>query len=72
MSIEPAGADGSADAARRALLRAALGAVVSGTAGCASPTAAPAPWESRLRGESLVLLGEVHDNAQQHRLRTAV
>ncbi|HSB23293.1 MAG TPA: ChaN family lipoprotein [Burkholderiaceae bacterium] len=72
MSIEPAGADGSADAGRRALLRAAAGAVVGSLAGCASSIASPAPWESRLRGQALALLGEVHDNAQQHRLRTDV
>lgn len=26
-------------------------------------------WEQRLQGDAVVLLGEVHDNAQQHRLR---
>jgi uncharacterized iron-regulated protein len=37
-------------------------------AACA--TAAPVqPWESRLAGNAIVLLGEVHDNAAQHRLR---
>ena len=29
-------------------------------------------WEDRLRGNAVVLLGEVHDNAGQHRLRLAV
>jgi uncharacterized iron-regulated protein len=29
-------------------------------------------WEDRLRGNAVVLLGEVHDNAEQHRLRLAV
>ncbi|HEY2188242.1 MAG TPA: ChaN family lipoprotein [Caldimonas sp.] len=29
-------------------------------------------WESRLHGDGVVLLGEVHDNAGQHRLRLAV
>jgi uncharacterized iron-regulated protein len=28
-----------------------------------------APWEPRLSGDAIVLLGEVHDNAEQHRLR---
>jgi uncharacterized iron-regulated protein len=28
-------------------------------------------WDRRLRGDALVLLGEVHDNAQQHQLRLA-
>jgi len=31
-----------------------------------------AGWEERLRGDAIVLLGEVHDNAEQHRLRLAV
>ena len=38
----------------------------------AAASAAPAPlqpWESHLRGNAIVLLGEVHDNAAQHRLR---
>ena len=29
-------------------------------------------WESRLRGDSIVLLGEIHDNAEHHRLRLDV
>jgi uncharacterized iron-regulated protein len=29
----------------------------------------PQPWEARLSGDAIVLLGEVHDNAAQHRLR---
>lgn len=29
------------------------------------------PWEARLSGDAIVLLGEVHDNAEQHRLRLA-
>ena len=28
-------------------------------------------WDDRLRGDAVVLLGEVHDNAQQHQLRLA-
>jgi uncharacterized iron-regulated protein len=39
-----------------------------GPAGCATVPMA-AGWESRLRGDSVALLGEVHDNAAQHRLR---
>ena len=40
---------------------------------CACTTVVPsAGWESRLRGDAVVLLGEVHDNAEQHRLRLAV
>jgi uncharacterized iron-regulated protein len=37
-------------------------------AACASGPR-PVPWEQRLRGDAIVLLGEVHDNAEQHRLR---
>lgn len=38
---------------------------------CASPPR-PEPWEERLSGAAIVLLGEVHDNAEQHRLRLAL
>jgi len=36
---------------------------------CATPGSAD--WNQRLRGDAIVLLGEVHDNANQHRLRLA-
>ncbi len=53
---------------RFALAAAALALFVS-----ACTTSAPgAGWEGRLRGDAVVLLGEVHDNAEQHRLRLAV
>jgi uncharacterized iron-regulated protein len=29
-------------------------------------------WEDHLRGDAIVLLGEIHDNAQQHRLRLEI
>src|SRR5437879_4352246 len=32
-------------------------------------TAPRSDWESRLQGNAVVMLGEVHDNAEQHRLR---
>jgi uncharacterized iron-regulated protein len=32
----------------------------------------PFPWEDRLRGDAIVLLGEVHDNPVQHGLRLEV
>jgi uncharacterized iron-regulated protein len=49
----------------RAALVLSLGA---GALACA--TAGPrADWEARLAGDAIVLLGEVHDNAEQHRLR---
>jgi len=40
-----------------------------GLAGAATPHYA---WENRLHGDAIVLLGEVHDNADQHRLRLEV
>jgi len=40
-------------------------------AACASGPC-PGPFEQRLRGDAIVLLGEVHDNAEQHRLRLAL
>jgi uncharacterized iron-regulated protein len=44
-----------------------------GTAGCAVPVLqAPFDWEARLRGDAVVLLGEVHDNAALHLRRWAV
>jgi len=61
------------DASRRRLLGAGVCALVGAVAGCATSNAAATfEWESRLRGSTLALLGEVHDNAQQHALRTAV
>ena len=43
-------------------------AVLLGACATAPPRAS---WEARLRGDAVVLLGEVHDNAGQHRLRLA-
>ena len=40
-------------------------------AGC-SVLAPRHDWEDRLRGDAVVLLGEVHDNAEHHRQRLAV
>jgi uncharacterized iron-regulated protein len=37
----------------------------------ACTTTAPGAWDDGLRGDAVVLLGEVHDNAAQHRLRLA-
>src|SRR5690242_4759295 len=36
--------------------------------GCALPTVRE-PWEEGLQGDTVALLGEVHDNAEGHRLR---
>jgi uncharacterized iron-regulated protein len=43
---------------------------LAGAACTTRPT--EAAWEDRLRGEAIVLFGEVHDNAAQHRLRLEV
>jgi uncharacterized iron-regulated protein len=51
-----------------ASLLAGLLALAAVLAACASDPGR-APWEPRLSGDSIVLLGEVHDNAEQHRLR---
>lgn len=40
--------------------------------GACTTAAPPAAWEGRLRGNAVVVLGEVHDNAEQHRLRLGV
>ena len=47
----------------------ALAAALATACASAPP---PEPWETRLSGDALVLMGEVHDNAEQHRLRLAV
>ena len=57
--------------ARRRLLVGAGGLAWLGLSGCAALRAEPPPWEARLRGPAVVLLGETHDNAQLHRLRLA-
>ncbi len=38
--------------------------------GCTTLRADRAPWQTRLRNDTIALLGEVHDNAALHRLRT--
>ena len=40
--------------------------IASALSSCATPAS---PWTSRLSGNTIALLGEVHDNAAQHRLR---
>ena len=54
-------------------MRIALGSFLSML--CIGCAAAPLPadaWQSRLRGDTVLILGEVHDNAEQHRLRLEV
>jgi uncharacterized iron-regulated protein len=49
----------------------ALACIAAALVACAAPLA-PQPWESRLAGDAIVLLGEVHDNPAQHRLRLSL
>lgn len=58
----------SARAILAAVLAAALLALASGCAAIAAPSPADG-WEERLRGNSVVLLGEVHDNPDGHARR---
>ncbi len=52
---------------------AALGlAALPGVAGCATSSSDASPWEARLRGDTVALLGEIHDNAEHHERRLAV
>jgi uncharacterized iron-regulated protein len=53
---------------RSRALRLAVACIAAALVACAAP-APLQPWESRLAGNAIVLLGEVHDNAGQHRLR---
>ncbi len=50
-----------------------IAALLLAMACCAcTNTAARPDWEYRLRGNAIVMLGEVHDNAEQHQLRLEV
>ncbi len=63
------------DARRRRFASAALGCLtLPGLGACALALAPPPsqPWEARLRSDTVALLGEVHDNAEHHRVRTAL
>ena len=50
----------------------ALAALLAALCHAAGTEPAPFPWEDRLRGDAIVLLGEVHDNPVQHGLRLEV
>jgi uncharacterized iron-regulated protein len=52
----------------------ALALALSLAALCRAVGGTPAtyPWEDRLRGDAIVLLGELHDNPIQHRLRLEI
>ena len=60
-------------ARRRFLIGAGLGALaLPGVGGCASAGAQAWPFEVRLGGDTLALLGEVHDNPLHHGARATV
>ena len=50
----------------------ALAALLAALCRAAGTEPASFPWEDRLRGDAIVLLGEVHDNPVQHGLRLEV
>jgi len=56
----------------RGALYLALATLLAALCGAVDTESAPFPWEDRLRGDAIVLLGEVHDNPVQHRLRLEV
>jgi uncharacterized iron-regulated protein len=55
-----------------ALLRGALSASLLGLAACATAPPPVEPFEARLAGDAIVLLGEVHDNPTHHAKRLAL
>jgi len=57
--------------ARGALLL-VLATLLAALCGAVDPDSGPFLWEDRLRGDAIVLLGEVHDNPVQQRLRLEV
>jgi uncharacterized iron-regulated protein len=56
----------------RGALFLALATLLAALCGAVDAESPPFPWEDRLRGDAIVLLGEVHDNPVQHRLRLEV
>jgi uncharacterized iron-regulated protein len=50
----------------------ALATPLAALCGAVDSGSGPFPWEDRLRGDAIVLLGEVHDNPVQHGLRLEV
>ncbi len=59
------------EARRCLLIRAGASLLLPAIGGCASLLVAAPDWEARLRDDTVALLGEVHDNPEQHRLRAA-
>lgn len=57
---------------RRAVLRAGWGTALLAIGGCATGAAQPPAWRSRLAGDTVALLGEIHDNPEHHRRRAEV
>jgi uncharacterized iron-regulated protein len=57
---------------RRAVTAGLSWLALQGVAGCATSARQPFAWEAQLQGNTVALLGEVHDNAEHHRLRAAI
>lgn len=62
--------NGSMPGPRRHALRATLATLATiALPACSTPAPQADAWADALRGDTLALLGEVHDNAEHHRLR---
>jgi uncharacterized iron-regulated protein len=73
ITSNPHSAQAPIDHARRRVVTAGLGwLALQGLVGCAATVRRPYAWEERLQGSTVALLGEVHDNAEHHRLRAAI
>ena len=59
------------DRTRRLFLLAGTSLVLPALGGCVSRLAGAPSWQARLSGDTVALLGEVHDNPEHHRLRAA-
>lgn len=69
----PCTAQAPIDGARRRAVSAGLGwLALQGLVGCATTPSPAETWGARLHGSTLALLGEVHDNAEHHRLRATI
>lgn len=66
----PSGLAQTSTVPRRQVLRVVLGSAAAiGLPACGTPPPTADTWAAALRGDTLALLGEVHDNPEHHRLR---
>ena len=59
------------DRTRRLFMLAGTALVLPALGGCVARLAGARSWQARLSGDTVALLGEVHDNPEHHRLRAA-